>query len=298
MPTPPNCRAFLPVCLTLGALLCSLPAPADTPAAPAAAPTAQAILLQHTVPGDILKALHWDQGAQRFDGTAQVRVEGVTQISAQPTTNSLSVVATPAGFAKVQQLVKILDVAQRQVQIKFALTRAAAADLKASGIRFDVIPYPGLPSLPESNLGYASGIPAVVQFLQTLRMQGAVFQSPTVITTNNVDASLSLSGQPVPALPTVESFTFAATPRVNSDGTVTLALHPQAALRVAGKTNPDGTPATALQDLRTLRTVRSGDTLVIANLFPGAAGDRQLLLFVTPTILGYGNVTPSTPLKK
>lgn len=275
--------AFLPACLTLGTLLCALPTLAASPAAPAAgvAVKTQTLLLQHVVPGDLLKTLHWDQAAGL--------PEGVTQISALPATNSLSVVATPSGFAKVRQLVKILDVAQRQVQIKFALANATAADLKASGIRFDVIPYPGLLSLPEANLGYASGIPAVVQFLQTLRTQGTVLQSPTVITTNNVDAALSVSGQPVPALPAVESFTFAATPRVNSDDTVTLALHPQAVLRVAGKTSPDGTPATALQDLRTLRTVRSGDTLVITNLFPGAAGaGSQLLLFVTPTIMPTG----------
>ena len=55
-------RAFLPACLTLGALLCAPPTFADAPAVPAA-PTAQAqtLALQNTVPSDILKALHWDQ---------------------------------------------------------------------------------------------------------------------------------------------------------------------------------------------------------------------------------------------
>lgn len=284
MPLPFNRRAFLPACLTLGTLLYALPPPpvfADSPAAPAAdAAQAKTLLLQNAVPGEILKAMHWDRAANL--------PEGVTRISAQPATNSLSVVATPAGLAKVKQMVKLLDIVQRQVQIKMALANATAADLKAAGIRFDVIPDPGPPHPSGAEIGYAAGIAAVGQFLQTLIKQGAVLQSPTVITTNNVDAALSISGgQPIPTLPDVESFTFAATPRVNSDDTVTLVLHPHATWRVAGKSNADGTPVIATESLDTTRTLRSGDTLVFTNLFAGAAGggDRQILLFVTPTTL-------------
>lgn len=140
-------------------------------------------------------------------------------------------------------------------------------------------------------MGYAAGITAVAQLLQRLQKQGAVFLPLTIITTNNVDATLSLS-EPMAALPNVKSFTFAATPRVNSDDTVTLALHPQATWRVAGKTKPDSTAATVTGDFQTTRTVRSGDTLVFTNVFAGAAGanSSQLLLFVTPTILSTDTV--------
>lgn len=95
------------------------------------------------------------------------------------------------------------------------------------------------------------------------------------------------------------SFTYSVTPRVNSDDTVTMALHPQATWHVAGKTAPDGTLAATTQDLRTLRTVRSGDTLVITNLFAGAAGAKgeQLLLFVTPTIISTDKSTVTMTVK-
>ncbi len=282
--------AFLPACLTLGSLLCSLPTLADTPAAPAAAPTAQTILLQHTVPGDILKALHWDQSAQRFDSTAPVRVEGVTQISAQPATNSLSVVATPSGLARVQQLVKILDIAQRQVQIKFALAHVTDAGLKVSGLAFDSGPVPNLLILPIPDTKYAAGS-GVATFLQTLAKQGAVTQAPTVTTMNNVDASLTLTTVDASlSLPTssrlqvVSSATFAATPRVNSDDSVTLALHP---------VFQDGA---AKREIKTLRTVKSGDTLVMV-MPPDTAGGKHFLMFVTPTILPTGGGAAAITVK-
>lgn len=72
------------------------------------------------------------------------------------------------------------------------------------------------------------------------------------------------------------SATYAATPRVNSDDSVTLDLHP---------VFQDGK---AKREVKTLRTVKSGDTLVIV-LPPVAASDKSLLLFVTPTIVGTDN---------
>jgi len=277
MPTLPNRRVFLPACLTLAALLCALPALADPPVAPAASTAqAQSIPLQHTLPGDIIKALRWDQAIHL--------PAGVTQISAQPTTNSLSVVATPAGLAKVRDLVRILDIAPIPVQIKMVLANATAADLDASGINFDLVPYPGLEFdtkpgantsgsiAPPTFLRYATG-KNVALFLQALEKQGAVTQSPVLTTTNNVAASLTLST----TLPSqvVLSDTFAVTPRVNSDASVTLALY---------SSFLDGTRQ---QQIKTLRTVKSGDTMVLGILSPAPnAGGKTRLLFVTPTIIG------------
>lgn len=281
----------LRACLTLGALLCALPGLAAPPAAPAVSGMQwQKLVLQHTLPGDVLKALHWDQPAGL--------PTGVTDIHALQRGNSLLIRATPAGFVRVQRAVNALDVAPRQVQIRFALVRATDADLKASGIDLDSIPL--LLPAPASQMGYATGS-GVARFLQTLTGRGAVLlQSPDVTTTDGVQAALDISGgQPIPTLPKVESFTFAVTPHVNSNGSVTLALHPQATWRVTGKANPDGIPATTTRSLDASRTVRNGDTLVFTNLFPGAAGvgDSQLLLFVTPTLVTGENGPASAPKK-
>ena len=268
-------RAFLPACLILGTLLCALPILAAPPAAPAAgAAKAQMLNLQNTVPGDILRALHWDQNAQRFDSAATIRVEGVARISALPATNSLSVVATPGGFAKVRDLVRVLDVAPRQVQVKFALANATDADLKASGLAFESAPLPSLLDVPMPDTKYAVGNRAAL-FLQTLTKQGAVAEAPVFTTSNNVAASLRLT---TPAQSqVVSSRTFAVTPRVNSDDSVTLALHPvflDGAVR---------------REIKTLHTVKNGDTLLIV-MRPNAriVGGKSLLLFVTPTILSTG----------
>ena len=272
----PNRRAFLPLCLSLG-FLPILPALADTPPAPPAAASAlqkivlqkivlQKIVLQHTLPAEIVRRLHWDQPANL--------PAGVTEIRVQPETNSLAVVATPAGFAKVQEVVKILDIAPRQVQIQLALAHAGTKYLRASGISFDLTPL----TEPLSGTGadpmltaYASGTP-VVRLLQALTKRGAVTRLPLITTTNAVEAGISeFTDAPLQKAPVS---TFAVTPRVNSDDSVTLVLHAVFA---------DGA---AKRELNTLRTVKSGDTLVIV-LPPDAkgAGSSSPLLFVTPTIL-------------
>ena len=250
------------------------------PAVPAAGVVqAQSIPLRHAAPGDILKTMRWDQRA--------ALPAGVTSIVGVPVSNSLLVQATPAGLAEVRGLVRLLDVAQRQVQIRFALAKITPAALDALGINLDLVPQPGPVGTPPTFMGYANGN-IVSQLLQTLAKRRAILSSSVVMTANSRDSTLSLSGgQAISGLPDVTSFTYDVTPRVNSDDTVTLALHPQAAWRVAGKSNPDGTPVVTTQGLRTLRTVRSGDTLVITNLFAGAAGAKgeQLLLFVTAAII-------------
>ena len=266
-------RAFLPLCLTLGALLCALPALADPTAVPAAL-KAQTITLQHVVLGDILNALHWDR--------PDVLPSGVTQITFRPDTNSLSVVATPAGLVEVRRIVTMLDVAPRQVQIKFALAHAADADLKASGLVFESAPLPSNLDTPIPDTRYATG--GVALFLQTLTKQGAVTQAPVITTTNNAAASVTVST----LLPSqvVLSETFAVTPRINSDDSVTLALHPVLL---------DGT---VKREIKTLRTVKSGDTLLIV-LAPNArtVGGKSILLFVTPTIISTDKSTATMTVK-
>jgi len=274
-------RAFLPACLTLGTLFCALPAPANAPIArPVPAAQAKALTLQNVVPKDVLKALHWNQNAQRFDSAAPIRVEGVTRISALPLTNSLSVVATPDGFTKLRTLVRILDVVPRQVQIKFATAYAAEADLKASGINLDLVPAPDLGRA--AFLRYATGKDAAA-FLQTLMSQGAVPQAPVITTTNNVAATITQST----ALPSqvVLSETFAVTPRVNSDNSVTLDLH---------HAFQEGT---VKREIKTLRTVKSGDTMIIVMPPAASAAGKSFLLFATPTILSTGKGTATMTVK-
>ncbi len=266
-------RAAVTPCLAGLLLLGAVSAPAD---APTGMGQAQTLALRHATPGDILKTLHWDQPANW--------PPGVTRIRPQPKTNSLTVTATPAGFENVKEVVTLLDIAPRRVKIKFVLARATSADLQASGFHsFSLVPATvGTPgsAAPTTYVGMASGGTAV-HLLMTLIRRKAVLQAPTITTTNNIDAGVSRSD--ASSLPGGQTFRFAAAPRVNSDDTVTLKLHPSVSRR--------GTLST--QEVQMRRTVPNGETIVLMNIFPQAAGGKNLLLFVTPTILPDQNSAPA-----
>ena len=258
-------RRHICACLALCALgsLTALADPPVVPSVPVAPAAAQRIVLQNVIPIDLIKTLHWDQ--------APNLPAGVTQVLPLPTQNALAVTATPDGFAKVREMVKILDVVQRQVQVNFALAQATDAELKRSGIDFIIVPQkepqPGNAPTPVRVLSlYASGPPAA-HFLQMLTKQKAVSASTIIAAANYVNANWSFFDG---SLKAVETFAF--TPRVNSDNSVTLALDvelPEGAYR---------------HEIHTLRTVQSGDTFVV--VMPPASLDthaKSLLLFVTPT---------------
>lgn len=272
-------RAALPVCLLFGSLCTIFPASAN----PAFAGTVETreLPLLHVTPVDIVHQMHWDQTRDFPDG--------VTQIQADTKKNALSVMATPAGFAGLKELVRLLDIAPRRVKIKFVLARATATDLEASGLHgLSLVPLAPVGAAPAGFVGMASGGPAL-SLLKLLIGRKAVLQSPTLTTTNNGDALLSVSGSSV--LAGWSSFTLAATPRVNSDNTVTLRLHPSISKCVAAK--PGGSPVTTTQELQTLRTVKSAETLVLIDLFPQSVKTQNsaktqsgsLVMFVTPTVL-------------
>jgi len=238
------------------------------PAAPTplAAPAAQAdgaktLLLQHISPVAVLSLLHWDHPANL--------PAGVTRVQSLPAQNALAVVATPAGLAKVREIVKILDIEPRQVQIQCAYAPASDADLKASGIDLQSASQTEAGLKPLSVTSGAGN--RASRFLEALTKWGTVTQGLVITTTSDVQASISLSST-APAQE-VELLTFAATPRINSDNSVTLALHLIFAIN------------NVRHEINTFRTVKSGDTMVIV-MSPAAsrADRRSRLLFVTPTI--------------
>jgi general secretion pathway protein D len=276
--------------------------------------------------------------------------DGVARIFALQSNNSLLVEATPAGYQLVRQIVKILDVAPRQVEIKVEFVTASVTDVDALGVNFDLVPYPGLEiasgqgsgsfggtisGLEPTFLQYATGN-VVAQLFQTLtRTRGKVVQAPMITTTNNVTATIQVNTQ-IPFFTTgvtsnggVAGGTtqstqanfltlttgLTITPRINSDDTVTMNLAPQIT-DTTGQPSVGGIPPTVQQTLTTLRTVHSGETMVLGGLvrkqesassqripilsdipfFGGLfrtrnkqVNDQELLIFVTPTIISDSN---------
>ena len=273
--------------------------------------------------------------------------QGVARIFALQSNNSLLIEATPEGYDQVKQIVKILDVAPRQVQIKVEFVTASVADVDNLGINFDLVPYPGIELATKQGdttissaasptfLQYATGN-IVAQLYQTLtRTRGKVVQAPLITTTNNVTATIEVNTQ-IPFFTTTvvsngglnggtsqgQQANFlqlqtglTVTPRINADDSVTLNLAPQIT-DTTGQSAVGGIPPTITQRVTTLRTVRSGDTMVLGglvrkqetsstqripiladlpilgNLFRTRAkqtNDQELLIFVTPTIIGESN---------
>ena len=211
--------------------------------------------------------MHWDQA-----GTLPA---GVSRITAQAADNALAVVATPAGLAKVREIVAILDIAPRQVEIKSALATATDAQLEVSGIDFALVPVNGSQSatgLAPAYVQYATG-KSVTALLASLMKSGAILQQPVITTTNNTAASINLSTMfPESKL---EESSFQVTPRLNSDNSVTLALNVSPSRNVVAE-------AIRPIELAALLTVKNGETRVMGEKMPNG---KTLLLFVTPTVL-------------
>ena len=216
---------------------------------------------------------------------------GVAKIFALQSDNSLLVLATPEGFIQVSQLVKMLDILPRQVQIKVEFVTASVSDVDAFGVDFSYVPFfssnqgdaANLANTSQTVLSVARGRGAVQLYNSLIRGKGQLVQAPIVTTTNNVPAQINvaqqvpytttatvLNGSGTGATNTTTQFLtintgLAVSPRINSDDTITLSLAPQIS-DISGPALNNGAPPTVTETLTTLRTVRNGETMVIGGL--------------------------------
>ncbi len=238
----------------------------------------------------------FQQDAQGGQNGQTALPEGVDRIFALQGDNSLFIEATPDGFNRVRDIVKNLDIAPRQVQIKVEFVTASVNDVDAFGINFSLVPFPGIEvnnnqgaqanqtSIPQTYVQVAAGNIVAELFSSLVRTRGKVVQAPLITTTNNVTAQISVTTQ-IPFITTtnvvggngnVTSNTsqnflniqtgLAVSPRINSDDTVTLNLSPQISDTNGAPALAGGPPPTITQSLTTLRTVHNGETMVLGGL--------------------------------
>jgi type II secretory pathway component GspD/PulD (secretin) len=166
---------------------------------------------------------------------------------------------------------------------------------------------------------------------------------PVITTTNNTPATINLNTQ-IPyttqtvvtggannnnIVTTQQNFiqvptNLTVTPRINANDTITMLVNPS--LSETGPVPTTGPPAVTTQTVNALRTIRNGETMIVAgfttksetkattrfpilsdipiirNLFRSKntqTSDRELLIFVTATLIesvgedtGSGNITP------
>ncbi len=260
-----------------------VPAPQAAPPASTPKPTSTfhwiSLVLQQATLGTVRALTGWDR-----NGTLP---EGVDRVYFLESTHSILVHATPAGRAHMQEVINAIDVAPRQVQIKVAFVTVTAADLNASGLHFDRIPMDRLENAgkpPQKPVLAADGS-AVTAYLATIVDRRPHVFGPTSTTNDGTPAQFNVEIGTNPAITDPlrqEVFGLEATPRLNKDGSIALQLR---------LTGPDEWPAAgSTPGIKLLRTIRNGDTLVLVNPFPlvnppAGANDRDILVFVTPTVL-------------
>ncbi len=253
--------------------------------------------------------------------------------------NSLIIRGTEDGIAAFKDLVYLLDVPPKQVQIKAEFVEVSTDDVKRLGVDWSLERLNTTINTnfnPSGNVvvGFTSGNLAASLRTELTSGSGKIINSPIISTINNQYAEISIgsvipywttvlvsagNGQLVQSTQvnqlTIQSY-LRVLPRVNGDNTITLQLMPS--VQDTGRIYKDPTgqseiPETRYQTLSTMRRVANGETIVVGGfiykkqdnslsrvpllsdlpligpLFRSKSvtgQDKELLIFVTPTIIG------------
>jgi len=274
--------------------------------------------------------------------------EGLDGIVANDLDNSLIIRGTPEAIEYVRRVIRFLDIPPKQVLIRAEFVTVSRNDAEKFGIDWNLARVnlqTGTAGLADRTapifVNYASG--NLVANLRTLISQarGRVVNAPIVVTQNNSPATVVFSttdyieqqfivfnqaGQPTTftqPIPVPVPTQLTVTPRINADGTITLALFPQISTVGRVRVGARDLPRFDTQFVFTVRRIRNGETMVLGGLvtrsdnsvstkvpllsdlpvigqfFRGrdrSIVESELLIFVTATILdeeeGMGTLSP------
>jgi general secretion pathway protein D len=277
-----------------------------------------------------------------------IPTEGLDGIVANDLDNSLIIRGTPEAIEYVRRILRFLDIPPKQVLIRAEFVTVARNDAEKFGIDWNLARVnlqTGTAGLADRTapifVNYASG--NLVANLRTLISQarGRVVNAPIVVTQNNSPATVVFSttdyieqqfivfnqaGQPTTftqPIPVPVPTQLTVTPRINADGTITLALFPQISTVGRVRVGARDLPRFDTQFVLTVRRIRNGETMVLGGLvtrsdnsvstkvpllsdlpvigqfFRGrdrSIVESELLIFVTATILdeeeGMGALSP------
>jgi len=174
-----------------------------------------------------------------------------------------------------------------RLKVDFVTVGAADldADLNKLDLTLDRVPFAQPEEKPfqaQKSLRYVTGDAAVRLFQMLAHARSSSVQAPPIITNSGVLATVQVNTL-VPnrhkSLQTLQNGLI-ITPRINTDDSITLYV----GLKIADA----DTPPTGPQET-TLRTIRSGDMMVVDGLPLGGdktAATEKLLVFIQPTLVG------------
>lgn len=217
---------------------------------------------------------------------ATLRPPGITNIISHDADNALLVEYDDVeDLNRLREIIRLLDVAPKQVIIKAEFVAVNVQDSDAFGIdwRFqpagnlDVVIPPEAGSTPTLTMAYASGNAVANLRLSLIKNTGNILQAPIISTINNRPATINFSdtitifqnqniitqagivSNPQPVQ--LQSFNgLSVLPHINGDNTITMFLTPQ--LSTIDPQAGGGFRQT-FQQITTTRIIKSGETMVI-----------------------------------
>jgi general secretion pathway protein D len=287
----------------------------------------------------------------QFGAGAQAGIlipEGLDGIVANDIDNSLIIRGTPESIEYIRRILRFLDIAPKQVLIRAEFVTVTRNDAEKFGIDWNLARVnlqTGTVGLADRSapifVNYASGNLVANLRAQLSQGRGRVVNAPIVVTQNNSPATVVFSttdyieqqfivfnqaGQPTTftqPVPVPVPTQLTVTPRINADGTITLALFPQVSTVGRVRVGARDLPRFDTQFVFTVRRIRNGETMVLGGLVTRsdnsattkvpllsdlpvigqffrsrdrAIVENELLIFVTATILdeeeGMGSLSP------
>jgi len=234
-------------------------------------------------------------GNQGFGGAGQgqnqrsLRPQGIDNIIASDADNTLIVQGDAADIDELKALIRLLDVAPKQVEIRAEFVTVNMQDIENFGIQWQFTPAnnldismaPAQGNSPTVAVQYASGNAVASLRAAYVKQTNNVLQAPIISTSNNMPASVFVSdlafiqqstvipsqfgGQPTIAtqqVPIISSNQFQVTPHINGDGTISMFLFPQLQSFTTAIT-PGTPPRQTTQGVVTFRRIKSGETMML-----------------------------------
>lgn len=223
---------------------------------------------------------------------ANLLPDGIQSVTAYDVDNTLIVrYDTDDALRELKEIVRLLDIAPKQLMIKAEFIQVQQDDIRNFGIDFQVqrgalTATTGQSATGEVQVNFATGNLVAALRASLVEGRGRIVNSPTATTTNNVPVSLQI-GTNVPVITTSVAFGnngqgitvpniqviqvssgLQCLPRINGDNTISMFVVPFVQDILSEVANPAGgtIPITTFQSVPVTRRIGNGETMVIGGL--------------------------------
>jgi len=255
-------------------------------------------------------------GQGRGNQNVNLLPENIESVTAYDVDNTIIVRYTdPAALTELKEIIRLLDIAPKQLMIKAEFIEVRQDDLRSFGIDWsfsrgslNASTFGGQYAQGDIVLNYATG--NLISQLRTSLSEGRgrIVNSPMVTTTNNVPVSITFqtqipvittgaafgtggTGVTIPQITTVSAVSgLTVVPRINGDNSVSMFVLAQVTDIVSEVANPSGgnIPILSQQIIPVVRRIGNNETLVIGGLVKknDRSSTKKVPLFADLPLIG------------